>query len=162
MNSGEFTIHRPSPCPPSPELHCLPSRAAPSSSAAGGGGEARFSPRTRYVNNFAGSVDDWARMQISFLIPKEKTFLIGAETKLSISSHHPEPDRNEIWSSNIGSSTDIPVHSRAAAGASPSPAGESPNKEPKNAWQQSPARQDEHLYIQGHLASCKPEVCGST
>lgn len=112
-------VQHPSPCPPSPERHSTPPPSQQGCSrlpAAGGGGEARFSPRTLYVNNFAGSVDDWARMQISFLIPKEKTFLISTETKLSISSHHPELDRNEIRSDSIRSSTDIPVLSRCRLG----------------------------------------------
>ncbi|XP_063262798.1 CCR4-NOT transcription complex subunit 3-like [Prinia subflava] len=94
---------------------CPPGTAAPGSGAAAAGGDVRFSP----VSDFAGSVDDWAQMQISFLIPKEETFPISAETKLSASSHHPEPDRNETRSDSIRSSAGIPARSCCRLGSTP-------------------------------------------
>lgn len=67
-------LHHPPPIcprPPSPLPSLVPLLPAPEQQR--GEEKPRFSPGTRYyVNNSAGSADDRARMQISFLIPREK------------------------------------------------------------------------------------------
>lgn len=111
LNSGEFTIHRPSipfPCPPFPRaLLCFPSFCS-GLQCKQEGEEKRGSPQelvTRKIPPAPRMIGHECRSASSSR--KKKTSLIGTETKLSISSHHPEPDRNEIRSDSIRSSTDI-------------------------------------------------------